>query len=234
MALVGGVEFPLVPPIVAGFQNMNATYRVREGDRGTINPTQASRPFSHDARGFVLAEGAGILVLAAEEIVQAHGLRPRAEVWGCAMTSDAYHHTKPHLPTIVRCIRLALEDAELAPEDIQHINCHGTSTRLGDQAEIEVLREAFERALPKIPITSTKSMLGHSLGATAAVEAILSIEGMHRDLMLPTVNHLRNGDLLRDDVDVVANEARQQPHEVVLNNAFGFGGTNCCVVLRKA
>jgi len=231
--LVGGVDFPILPPIVAGFQNMNATYKQREGDRGTEDPRRASRPFSPDPRGFVLAEGSAILVIAALEVAQAHGLQPLAEVLGCGMTSDAYHFTKPNLPTVARCVRLALDDAEVEPADIDVINCHGTSTRLGDRSEIAVLREVFGPEIGNVAITSNKSMLGHSLGATAGVEAILAIEGMRREVILPTINHLPNPELLGDDVDVVANQARRSAHDVVLSNAFGFGGTNCCVIFRR-
>jgi len=231
--LVGGVDFPILPPIVAGFQNMNATYKAREGDRGTDDPRQASRPFSPDPRGFVLAEGSAILVIAALDVAEAHGLTPLAEVIGCGMTSDAHHFTKPNPTTVIRCIGLALDDAGLKPSEIDTVNCHGTSTKIGDRTEIAVLREVFGPELKNTPITSNKSMLGHSLGATAGVEAILAIEGMRRDTILPTINHRPNPDLLGGDVDVVANEARPAAHQTVLSNAFGFGGTNCCVIFRK-
>ena len=230
--LVGGVDFPILPPIVAGFQNMNATYKVREGDRGSEDPKCASRPFSHDPRGFVLAEGAAILVLAAWDVAKAHGLQARAEVLGCGMSSDAHHFTKPNAATINRCIAQAVDDAGLSPADIQVVNCHGTSTKLGDRTEVGCLQEVFGPHLSATAITSNKSMLGHSLGAAAAVEAVLSIEGMVQDVVLPTINHEPHAEFM-DKIDVVANEARHRAHDTVLNNAFGFGGTNCSVVFRK-
>jgi len=112
------------------------------------------------------------------------------------------------------------------------VNCHGTSTKLGDRTEVGCLREVFGPALPGVALTANKSMLGHSLGATAGVEAILAIEGMRRGTILPTINHQPNPELL-DGVDLVANTARAQAHETVLSNAFGFGGTNCCVIFRR-
>jgi len=228
--LAGGVDTPITPEIVHGFANMNATFKVRENDRAYHDLSQSSRPFSVDRKGFVLSEGAGVLVLGAEEMVARYGLSPRAEVLGVGWTSDAYHFTKPHPPTIVRALAEAMEDAELRPADIQYINTHGTSTPRGDLTEVECLREIWGDKLRKLPISSNKSQLGHTLGAAAAIEASLTIEGMRRGILLPTINHIPDPAL--DGVDVVPNEARKQRVEIILNNAFGFGGTNCCVVLR--
>lgn len=229
-ALAGGVETCLIPEIILGFTNMLASIKVGEKDRAFADPTQASRPFSIDRKGFVLAEGAGVLLLAAEDAARARGLTPRAEVLGVGWNSDANHFTRPNRDTVVACMRAAIADAGLRPEDIDAVNAHGTSTRAGDTTEAECLREVFGARLPKVPISANKSQVGHSLGAAAAIEVALSVEGLRRQVLLPTVNHLPDPDLA--DLDVVPNTARRQAHEFVLSNAFGFGGTNCCVVLR--
>jgi 3-oxoacyl-[acyl-carrier-protein] synthase II len=228
-ALAGGVEMPLVAEIVHGFANMNASFKLRSGDRAEGMPAAASRPYSSDRRGFVLAEGAAVLVLASEDAVRAHRLEPRAEVAGLGMTSDACHFTRPHKPTIVRAIREAIDDAGIAPDAIGAINAHGTSTLAGDAVEVECLREVFGPYLPRLPVSANKSQIGHSLGAAAAIEAALCVEGLRRQIMLPTLNYLP--DPAFGDLDVVE-QARQAAHEFVLSNAFGFGGTNCCVVFR--
>ena len=228
--LAGGVDTCLVPEIIQGFANMLATLRVSEKDRAFQDPTQASRPFSIDRKGFVLAEGAGVLVLAAEEAVKAYGLHARAEIAGIGWNSDAKHFTRPNKNTIIKAMRDAIFDAELAPEDIGSVNAHGTSTPSGDTTEVECLREVFGKALPKIPVSANKSQVGHSLGASAAIEAALSIEAMQQGVVLPTVNHIP--DPAFSDLDVVPNETRQHACEFVLSNSFGFGGTNCCLVLR--
>ncbi len=228
--LAGGADAPILPELIHGFANMNATIKVHAGDRAAGDPAQASRPFSIDRRGFVLSEGAGVVALAAQEVIQAHGLEPRAEVLGVGWTSDAYHYTSPNPATIVRALRETIEDAGLQPADIRYVNAHGTSTAKGDRTEVKCLREIFGPSLEKIPVSSNKSQLGHTLGATAAIEAALAVEGMRRGILLPTINHLPDPEFA--DIDVVPNAARKQSHEIVLSNAFGFGGTNCCVIFR--
>ncbi|MHB8988506.1 MAG: beta-ketoacyl-[acyl-carrier-protein] synthase family protein [Desulfobulbia bacterium] len=228
--LAGGVETCLVPEIIQGFANMLATIKVDSKDRAFADPTQASRPFSIDRKGFVLSEGGGVVVLAAEEAVRSLGLTARAEVAGIGWNSDAHHFTRPNQETIVQAIHGAIADAELAPSDIGAINAHGTSTPTGDSTEVECLRAVFDRDLPGIPVSSNKSQVGHSLGASAAIEAALAIEAMGQGIVLPTVNHIP--DPAFSDLDVVPNHARNHPHEFVLSNSFGFGGTNCCIVFR--
>ena len=228
--LAGGVDAPLLPEIIHGFANMNATAKIIPGDRAFDDPAQASRPFSSDRRGFILSEGAGVVVLAAEEMIARYGLPARAEVLGVGWTSDAYHFTKPNPETIVRGMREALDDAGIAPADIQYINAHGTSTQTGDQAEVECLRTVFGKNLEKIPLSSNKSQIGHPLGAAAAIEGALTIEGMQQGILLPTINHLP--DPLFTDIDCIPNVARRQSCELALSNAFGFGGTNCCIVFK--
>ncbi len=228
--LAGGVDTPIMPEIIHGFNNMNATIKVLAGDRAFADPGQASRPFSIDRKGFVLSEGAGVIVLAAEEMIARYGLTARAEVLGVGWTSDAYHFTSPNRDTIVRAIREAIADAGVAPADLGYINTHGTSTKKGDQAEIDCLRAVFGKGLSKIPLSSNKSQIGHTLGAAAAIEGALTIEGMQRGIILPTVNH--RPDPHFDDIDCVPALARRLNHELALSNAFGFGGTNCCIIFR--
>jgi 3-oxoacyl-[acyl-carrier-protein] synthase II len=224
------VETCLIPEIIQGFANMLATIKVGEKDRAYKDPGQASRPFSIDRKGFVLAEGAGVLVLAAAESARARGLAPLAEIAGVGWNSDAHHFTRPNPATVVRAMRAALDDAEIRPADIGAVNAHGTSTRAGDAVEAQCLREIFGRRLSAVPVTANKSQVGHSLGASAAIEAALAIEAMRREMVLPTVNHIPDPDLA--DLDVVADGPRRHCHEFVLSNSFGFGGTNCCLVFK--
>jgi 3-oxoacyl-[acyl-carrier-protein] synthase II len=229
-AFAGGVDTCIIPELIHGFANMNATLKVHPGDRAYHDPSQASRPFSIDRKGFILSEGAGVLVLAAEEMIVAHGLMPKAEVLGVGWTSDAHHITAPNRETIMRAISEAIEDAGLSRNDIQYVNAHGTSTPRGDAAEIACLRAVFGKALGKIPVSSNKSQIGHTIGAAAAIEDALTIEGMRRGIILPTINHIPDPQF--DGVDVVPNVARRRHHEFALTNAFGFGGTNCCIIFR--
>lgn len=230
IALVGGVETCLIPEIIQGFANIWATVKVGDRDRAYKDPSQASRPFSIDRRGFVLAEGGGVLVLAAEETIVSRGLIPKAEVLGVGWTSDAHHFTAPCKETIVRAIEQAIDDAEVHLNDIQSINAHGTSTYKGDATEIDCLRAVFDSQLPFIPVSSNKSQIGHTLGAAAAIEAALGIEGMRQGILLPTVNHIPDPEF--SDIDVVPNKTRKYIHNLILSNAFGFGGTNCCIVFK--
>jgi 3-oxoacyl-[acyl-carrier-protein] synthase II len=228
--LAGGVETCLVPEIIQGFANMLATIKIGPKDRAHIDPAQASRPFSLDRKGFVLAEGGGVLVLAAEEAALSLGLKPKAEVAGIGWNSDAHHFTRPNGTTIIRAMHDAIDDAEISPTDIGAVNAHGTSTPTGDSTEVECLRTIFGDGVSKIPVSANKSQVGHSLGASAAIEAALAIEAMSQGIVLPTVNHLPDPGF--SDLDVVPNTARKHAHEFVLSNSFGFGGTNCCIVFR--
>lgn len=228
--LAGGVETCLVPEIIQGFANMLATIKVGPQDRASEDPMQASRPFSIDRKGFVLAEGAGVLVLVAEEKMQSLGLTPIAEIAGIGWNSDANHFTRPNGATIIRAMHDAIDDAELAPGDIGAVNAHGTSTPTGDATEVACLREVFGKDVGKIPVSANKSQVGHSLGASAAIEATFAIEAMRHGIVLPTVNHIPDPSF--SDIDVVPDTARKHSHEFVLSNSFGFGGTNCCIVFR--
>ena len=228
--LAGGVETCLVPEIIQGFANMLATIKVGPKDRAHADPIQASRPFSIDRRGFVLAEGAGVLVLAAEEMLAEHGLKARAEIVGIGWNSDAHHFTRPNKKTVTRAMQEAIEDAEISVSDIGAVNAHGTSTPKGDSVEVECLRTVFGKGLQNIPVSANKSQVGHSLGASAAIEAALAIEAMRQEIVLPTVNYIPDPEF--NELDVVPDRARNHPHEFVLSNSFGFGGTNCCLVFK--
>ncbi len=228
--LAGGAETCLVPEIIQGFANMQATFKAKPDDRAWADPSQASRPFSIDRRGFILSEGAGVVVLAAAEMVRSLGLTARAEVMGIGWTSDALHFTRPNSETVTRAINQAIYDAEIEPDNIGSINAHGTSTLMGDSTEIDCLRAVFGAKLTDIPITANKSQIGHTLGASAAIEAAMSIEAMGKGLVLPTINHI--ADPAFSDIDVVPNETRKHNYEFFLSNSFGFGGTNCCLVFR--
>ena len=228
--LAGGVETCLVPEIIQGFANMLATIKVGPKDRAAGDPSKASRPFSLDRKGFVLAEGAGVVVLAAEEMIQAHGLKKKAEIAGIGWNSDAHHFTRPNPETVTRAMLDAIDDAEITPSVIDAVNAHGTSTPKGDSTEVECLRTIFGSNLKDIPISANKSQVGHSLGASAAIEAALAIEAMQQGIVLPTVNHIP--DPAFSDLDLVPNAARKHIHEFVLSNSFGFGGTNCCIIFR--
>ncbi len=228
--LAGGVDMPIMSEIIHGFANMNATIKICPDDRAYADPAQASRPFSIDRRGFVLSEGAGVIVLAADESLSPYGLQAKAEVMGIGWNSDAHHFARPNKHTIIRAIQGAVDDAGLKACDVEYVNAHGTSTTNGDSMEVDCLRAVFGDRLRDIPISSNKSQIGHALGAAAAIENALTIEGMQRGLMLPTINYIP--DPRFDGLDFVAEGARRRHHEIALSNAFGFGGTNCCIIFR--
>ncbi len=229
-AIVGGADAPIIPEIIQGFDNMNATIKIKSKDRAFEDNSQASRPYSKDRKGFVLSEGAGALILAAEEMIPVYGFTPKAEVLGIGWNSDSFHFTNPNPDTVVRCIMEAIDDADLTADDIQYVNTHGTSTPAGDKNEIKCLRSVFGKKLENVPISSNKSQIGHTLGAASAIEAALTIEGMHNNLILPTINNIPDPEFA--DVDVVPDTPRKKSFEIAISNAFGFGGTNCCVVLK--
>ncbi|MCP4674894.1 MAG: beta-ketoacyl-[acyl-carrier-protein] synthase family protein [Deltaproteobacteria bacterium] len=228
---VGGAELPLLPAILYGFGNMRALAESEEGDRSHEDPGLASRPFSVDRRGFVLAEGAGIVLLASAEYALENGLPILAEIAGQHMNSDAYHYTNPKVDTIAACVRGALADAEIAIDEVGYINAHGTSTRVGDKAEIACLRDVFGEQLSRIPISSNKSQFGHSLAASAALEAAVTVQGMIEGTILPTLN--LDVDPSFEDLDFVPSKARSVTHDIALSNSFGFGGPNCCIVFKR-
>lgn len=231
LMFAGGVELPLLPAILYGFGNMRALLMTDDGDRSADNPALASRPYSADRRGFVLAEGAGVLLLAALDHALEHGMPILAEVAGQHMNSDAYHYTNPKVETITACVRGAIEDAGVAIDEVGYINGHGTSTKIGDKTEIACLRNVFGERLRDVPISSNKSQFGHSLAASAALEAAATIRGMCEDVILPTLNLQVDPEF--EDLDFVPEEVRKARVDVAVSNSFGFGGPNCCVVFKR-
>jgi 3-oxoacyl-[acyl-carrier-protein] synthase II len=169
-------------------------------------------------------------VLAAEDMLSVYGLKPKAEVLGIGWTSDSHHFILPNPETIIRAINEAIDDAGLEPGDIQYVNAHGTSTYKGDASEIKCLRSVFGSKIEQIPVSSNKSQIGHTLGASAAIEAALAVEAIQQQLILPTINHIPDPEFA--DIDVVPNVVRRHTYEFFISNAFGFGGTNCCIVFR--
>lgn len=227
IAICGAVDFPLVEPIVAGFYTMNGAFSPKEG-HPEESPEKASRPFSKNRRGFVVSEGAGCVILATKEFAQSHGLNHSAEIAGWSMTSDAHHFVAPNLKTVSQCIRGAITDAGISPEDISAINAHAASTRVGDKIEYDALASVFGEDIP--PVSANKSLIGHAMGASSAVESILTLRGMDHDMLIPTINYTPDPDI---KIDCVPGGKRSLFQEFVLKNSFGFGGCNSCVVFRK-
>ncbi|MDZ7699029.1 MAG: beta-ketoacyl-[acyl-carrier-protein] synthase family protein [Deltaproteobacteria bacterium] len=228
VAICGAVDFPLVEPIVAGFATMNGAYTPKPG-REMEPPARASRPFSVDRRGFVISEGAGSVIIATREFAETHGLSYHTEIAGWGMTSDARHFVAPNLETVKRCMTEAIDMAGISPGDLDAVNAHAASTRVGDQVEADALKAVFKDGVP--PVSANKSLIGHAMGASSALETIFALEGMKRDTLLPTINHTPDP---RIEIDCVSEGPRRVHQEYVLKNAFGFGGCNSCVVFRRA
>ncbi len=227
LAICGAVDFALVEPIVAGFATMNGAYRSKEGARPEP-PERVSRPFSLDRRGFVISEGAGSIIIATREFAQLHGIEYNIAIAGWAMTSDAYHFVAPNLETVTRCIAETIQSAAIKPHDIDAVNAHAASTRVGDKVEFDALRAVFADQIP--PVSANKSMIGHAMGASSAIESILAMEGMVSDTLLPTINYTPDPQI---GLDCVAEGSRYLEQEFVLKNSFGFGGCNSCVVFQR-
>lgn len=224
--VAGGAEAAITPLGVAGFASAKAlSFRNTE-------PAKASRPFDKDRDGFVLGEGAGVVVLEELEHARRRGVRIYAEVIGYGMNSDAYHITAPpeEGEGAVRCMELALKDAGIAKDQIGYINAHGTST-MADAIETRAIKQVFGQQAYNIPVSSTKSMTGHLLGAAGGIEAVFSILALHHGLLPPTIN-LDSPDPACD-LDYVPNKARAVPIKAALSNSFGFGGVNACLIFRR-
>jgi 3-oxoacyl-[acyl-carrier-protein] synthase II len=225
--VAGGSEANLTPLTVGGFNAMKAL-STRNDD-----PQRASRPFERDRDGFVVAEGSGIVILEELEHAKKRGAKIYAEMAGYGYNGDAYHITAP-CPDgdgFIRCIRMALKDAQLSPDDVDYINAHGTSTKLNDYVETLSIKVVFQEKAYRIPVSSTKSMTGHLLGAAGAIEAIFSVLSIRDQVCPPTINY-ENPDP-ECDLDYVPNTARNHTINVVISNAFGFGGTNSALVFRR-
>ncbi len=227
VAICGAVDFALVEPIVAGFATMNGTYHPKSGQQAEA-PVRASRPFSVDRRGFVISEGAGCIIIATKEFAEANGLKFDICLAGWSMTSDAHHFVAPNFETVRRCVAESIDNAGINPEHIHAINAHGTSTKVGDKVEFDALRSVFGNNIP--PVSANKSITGHAMGASSAIESIFAIKGMTTGTLLPTINYTPDPDM---ELDCVAEGARNLTQEYLLKNSFGFGGCNSCVVLQR-
>ena len=229
--VAGGAEAAICPGGVGGFNAMHAL-STRNDD-----PTRASRPFSKSRDGFIMAEGAGCLILEELEHAKARGAKIYAELVGAGLSADAHHLTASHPEGLgAKLVMMnALEDAELKPEDIDYINVHGTSTPVGDISEAKAIKEVFGEHAYKLNISSTKSMTGHLLGAAGAVEALIATLAVKNDIVPPTINHEEGDEDENIDYNLNFTFGKAQKREVraALSNTFGFGGHNACVILKK-
>jgi 3-oxoacyl-[acyl-carrier-protein] synthase II len=225
--VTGGSEAAITHMGLGGFASMRAL-STRNDD-----PTRASRPFDRDRDGFILAEGAGILVLEAEEVARRRGAKIYAEVVGYGMSADGWHITAPDEEGrgAVRAMNACLKDARLGPESVGYINAHGTSTPLGDLAETRAMKQVFGNQASKLQISSTKSQLGHLLGASGGVELIISALAIHNGVLPPTINLDHPGEGC--DLDYIPNVARESRVDTVMSNSFGFGGHNASLLIRR-
>jgi 3-oxoacyl-[acyl-carrier-protein] synthase II len=225
--IAGGSESAITPLTLAGFANMKALSSRNDA------PHKASRPFDAQRDGFVIAEGAGLLILEDLESAHRRGARIYAEIIGYGMTADAYHMTAPDPEGrgVINCMRMALRDAGVAPDAIDYINAHGTSTPYNDKHETTAIKQLFGAHAYKLAVSSTKSMTGHLLGASGGLEAAFCALALTEGVIPPTINYeYADPDC---DLDYVPNHARHTDLTTVLSNSFGFGGTNACIVLKK-
>lgn len=229
--ITGGAEAAIYPAGVGGFNSMHALSTRND------SPETASRPFSKSRDGFVMGEGSAILILEELEHAKARGAKIYAEVVGGGMSADAYHLTATHPDGLGAklAMKAALDDAGMKPEDIDYINVHGTSTPVGDVSEIKAITELFGDAAYKLNISSTKSMTGHLLGATGALEAMFSVLACKNDIVPPTINHEEGDEDENIDysLNFTFNKAQERPVRAALSNSFGFGGHNATVIVKK-
>lgn len=229
--VTGGAEAAIFPAGVGGFNSMHALSTRND------SPETASRPFSKSRDGFVMGEGSAILVLEELEHAKARGAKIYAEVVGGGMSGDAYHLTATHPEGLgaILSMKMALDDAELKPEDIDYINVHGTSTPVGDISEIKAIVDLFGESAYKLNISSTKSMTGHLLGATGALEAIFSVKAVEEDIIPPTINHEEGDEDENIDYNLnfTFNKAQKRTVRAALSNSFGFGGHNATIIVKK-
>jgi 3-oxoacyl-[acyl-carrier-protein] synthase II len=223
--VAGGSEAAITPMGLGGF------IAARAVSHRNSDPSTASRPFDKDRDGFVLSEGAGIVVLEEYEHARKRGANIYAEILGCGNTADAYHITAPHPEGVgaSKAVQFALADAKLNPDQVDYVNAHGTSTQLGDEAETKALKIVFKDHAKKIAVSSTKSMIGHTLGASGGIELIACALSIKHGVVHPTINfHTPDP---KCDLDYVPNSARQMKLRYAVSNSFGFGGHNCCLAL---
>ncbi len=225
--IAGGTEAPLMPIVIAAFSNIRALAAKSN------TPKEACRPFDAKRNGFVMGEGAAIMILEEEKYALARGAPIIAELVGYSTTSDAFHLTQP-LPdgaSAIRAVRLAMERGSISPDKIDHINAHGTATILNDRTETNVIKTVFGEHAREIPITANKSMIGHLLGASGSIEAVITILSMVNNAVPPTIN-LTHPDP-ECDLDYVPNQARPAEINTAMSNSFGFGGHNSVLIFRK-
>ena len=227
--LSGGSEAVISEAGVGGFNAMKAMSERND------DPKTASRPYDKDRDGFVMGEAAGIVVLEELEHAKARGAKIYCEIAGCGATADAHHITAPHPEGLgARNVMLAaLEDAGMKPDEIDYINTHGTSTPIGDGAEVKAITHVFGEHAYKLNISATKSMTGHCLGAAGVIEAIASIKAVMHDMVPPTINHFTDDPELDPKLNFTFNKAQQRTVRAALSNTFGFGGHNACVIVKK-
>jgi 3-oxoacyl-[acyl-carrier-protein] synthase II len=225
--ITGGMESVITPSCVAGFGAMKAL-STRNDD-----PQKASRPFDKDRDGFVVGEGAGILVIEALEHALERGARIYGEVIGYGMSGDGYHMTSPppDAEGAVRCMEAAIADGGLSCDQIDYINAHGTSTPLNDLYETRAIKTVFKEHAKSVPVSSTKSMTGHLLGGAGGIETVFTTLAAYHDIIPPTIN-FESGDE-ECDLDYVPNVARKATVDIAMSNSFGFGGTNATIIVRK-
>ncbi|MEN6520232.1 MAG: beta-ketoacyl-ACP synthase II [Armatimonadota bacterium] len=226
--ITGGAEAAICPLSCAGFCNAQA-FTTRNDE-----PERASRPFDKERDGFLIGEGAGILVIEELEHAMARGAKIHAEIIGYGMTGDAYHMTSPAPDGegAARCIQAALDDARIKPEDVSYINAHGTSTEMNDKYETMAIKKVFGDYAYKVPVSSTKSMTGHLLGAAGAIEAVACAQALKEGVIPPTINYEFPDP--NCDLDYVPNVARKADLKIAISNSFGFGGHNATIVIKKA
>ena len=224
--IVGGTESTICPTAIAGFAAAKALSRRND------EPERASRPFDKDRDGFVIGEGAGVLIIEELEHARARGARIYAEIIGYAMNSDAFHITAPSEDGAgaITCMENAIQDGGISKSSVGYINAHGTST-FADRVETQVIKKVFGEQAYSISVSSTKSMTGHLLGAAGGIEAVFSILALQQGILPPTIN-LDNPDP-ECDLDYVPNQSRSRSFGVAISNAFGFGGVNACLVFRR-
>lgn len=226
-ALAGAGEAPILPIGLAAFDRIGACVR------GSDHPEGASRPFSKNREGLVFGEGAGVVMLEALDSAVARGVDILAEIVGYGSTSDAYHVTAPHPEGLgaIRALQLAMQDAQVNPQDIDYINAHGTATQLNDSMETHAVKVALGEHAYQVPMSSTKSMTGHGMGMTAAIEAVFAVQAIQDNVAPPTTN-LHEPDP-ECDLDYVPNVARELPIDCAMSNSFGFGGHNVSLIFKR-
>jgi 3-oxoacyl-[acyl-carrier-protein] synthase II len=227
MMICGGTEATITPMGIGGFAAMKAL-SLRNDD-----PARASRPWDAGRNGFVVGEGAGILILESLEHAQKRNAPILAEIVGYGMSGDAYHITQPAEDGdgAFRVMRAAIKDAKLTPDDIGYVNAHGTSTPIGDAIETRALKRVFGERAKQVPISSTKSMTGHLLGGAGGLEAGISVLALRDQILPPTINQETPDP--ECDLDYVPNHARKASVEYALSNSFGFGGTNAALIFKR-